>query len=287
MGHGGRYHPQAVIQGRLFVQWFTPFFSRHSSDNLEGVSIKSLLRNSLEVVELMQGTSLLRLNHLCGMMAMDSVPLYVLIGSILGIVSGIVLLILHVPQLVTTIRSFINWTYRWAKWCRVMFREWRWWKRYRPTCEIVKIGNLIIIKSDDEYTMALKIDIKYQSRDIRFDTQMDISAILLDVYNTGKGRDSKPYRLSPDNWTLKIHPIEEDNDGGFPVMAYVWKLPRRESVVLKYTFRGRIRARPLVDISTSCQIIDIGRARVEEITGSRQLKVPDKFEAKVDKGYEE
>jgi len=168
-----------------------------------------------------------------------------------------------------------------------MFRERGLWKQYRPSCEIVEVGVLKIAKSINEYRMELKLKVRYTSRDGRHDTGMDISTILLDVYNTGKGRDSKPYGLFPDNWTTKIHPIEEDNKGGFPVIGNAWKLPCTESVVLRYTFGGNISAPPLVGTSTSCKILAIGKAKIEGITESRQLKVDDKFLAKVDKEYEE
>ena len=166
-----------------------------------------------------------------------------------------------------------------------MFREWRWWKQYHPSCEIIKIGELQISKFNNEYHMELKIEVRYTSRDNRHDTRMDISTILLDVYNTGKGRDSRPYRLVADNWTLKIHPIEEDNEGGFPVIGHVWTLPCEEIVILRYTFRGLIDALPLVDNSADCEIVAIGKAKVERVPRSKELKVDGKFPIMVDKKY--
>jgi hypothetical protein len=168
-----------------------------------------------------------------------------------------------------------------------MFREWRWWKQYHPSCEIGEKGKLRITKISNMYFMKLKIEVKYTSRDNRHDTRMDISTILLDVYNMGKGRDSKPYRLCRSAMPFKIHPIEEDDDGVFLVMSFSWYLPCRESVVIRYDFLGDIDAPPLVGTSTSCKILAIGKAKIEGIPKSRQLKVDDKFLVQVDKEYEE
>jgi len=175
----------------------------------------------------------------------------------------------------------------WLKGRPMAFNQWRWWKQYHPSCEIGKKGKLGITKFNNEYRMELKIEVKYTSRDNRHDTLMDISTILLDVYNTGTGRDSKPYRLCRSNFTVKIHPIEGANDGWFPVVSLVWKLPCRANVVMLYDFWGHIDTLPLVGTSTFCKIVAIGKAEVRGVSGSKELKVPDKFEVKVDKRYEE
>lgn len=222
-------------------------------------------------------------------MAMDSVPIYVQIGAILGIVSGIsgiVYVILHFAQLLGTIRSFLKWLYGWLKWRRVLFRQWRWWKRYRPYCEIVKVGVLKITKSINTYHMELKINVKYTSRDNRYNTLMDINDVYLDVYNTGKGRDSKPYRLCRSDFCLKIHPIEKDSNGWFPVVSLSWNLPCGESVIIRYDLWGQIDVPPLVGTSTSCKIVAIGKAKIEEVPRSKDLRVDGKFSVEVVKEYE-
>lgn len=168
-----------------------------------------------------------------------------------------------------------------------MLREWRWWERYRPYCEIVKLGALEISKSINTYHMELKIDVKYTSRDSRYNTLMDINDVYLDVYNTGKGRDSKPYRLHRSDFCLKIHPIEGDTNGWFPVVSLSWSLPCGESVIITYDLWGQIDVPPLVGTSTSCKIVAIGKAKIEGVTESRQLKVDDEFSVTVDKRYGE
>lgn len=220
---------------------------------------------------------------------MDSVPIYVQIGAILGIVSGIsgiVYVILHFAQLLGTIRSFLKWLYGWLKWRRVLFGQWRWWKQYRPSCEIVKTGKLRIAKPSNRYYMELRIEVRYTSRDNRHDTGIDITSVNLDVYNMGKGRDSKPYRLCRSSFTLQISPIEEDSDGGFLVIPDIWSLPSGGNVVVRYTFESFIDAPPLVGASTFCKIVAIGKARIEGVSGSRELKADDKFLVEVVKEYE-
>jgi len=135
--------------------------------------------------------------------------------------------------------------------------------------------------------MQLRIEVRYTSRDNVYDTSIDITSVNLDVYNTGKGRDSKPYRLSSGSWTLKIHPIEEDSDGAFLVIPDIWSLPSGGNVVVRYTFDGLINAPPSVGASTFCKIVAVGKAKVEKLSRYKELKVPDEFEVQVDKKYEE
>jgi len=166
-----------------------------------------------------------------------------------------------------------------------MFRERRWWKQYHPSCEISRIGMLRITKPSNRYHMKLKIEVRYISRDNRHGTNMDITSVNLDVYNMGKGRDSKPYRLGRSLFPLQISPLGEDSDGGFDVIHEIWELPSGGSVVIRYTFEGFIDALPLVGTSTLCKIVDIGKAKIEGITESRPLEIDDKFSVVVDKKY--
>lgn len=167
-----------------------------------------------------------------------------------------------------------------------MLREWRWWGQYRPSSKIVEVGILEITKHMNEYRMELKIDVKYTSGDNRHDTLMDITDVYLDVYNRGKGRDRKPYRLARSDRTLEVHPIKRDSDGWLAVVALLWRLPCGESVLIRYDFWGHIDAPPLIGKSTFCKILAIGKAKIEGITESRQLRIDDKFSVMVDKEYE-
>lgn len=211
---------------------------------------------------------------------------FYLIGSIFGIISAIVLLILHASEVISIIRSFWGSLYVWVKGAPQVLREWWWWKKYCPSCEIIQTSKLWIKKPSNKYYMRLKIDVRYTSRDSRYDTLMDINDLFLDVYNTGTGRDSKPYRLYRSIGSLKIHPIEEEGEGWFPVINDIWSLPSGGNVVVRHTFEGFIDATPLVGTSASCKIVTLGEATVKEVVGSGQLKVGGKFLVSVDKDYE-
>lgn len=200
------------------------------------------------------------------------------IGAILALLLLIFQVFDRVPQLR---RLFLSSVYllkgRWR-----IFKEWRWWRQYRPSYEIVKIGELKISENNRAYSMELPIDIRYTSRDSRHDTKMDTTSVYLDVLNTGKGRDKKPYRLSRNNFSLKIYPKKEDEDtkGGYLVINPIWTLPCRSNVIIRYRFFGQIDALPLLGAFAPCQIRAIGEAEVEG-TNKRQLKSPDKFSVKV------
>ena len=59
-----------------------------------------------------------------------------------------------------------------------MLREWRWWKQYHPSCEILRTSKLKIVKPSNRYHMTLKIEVEYKSRDNRYDTNIDITSVI-------------------------------------------------------------------------------------------------------------
>lgn len=218
---------------------------------------------------------------------MDSIHPYITIGSIiLNLILVIIFLVLYLPQAIRIIRSSLIRLRTWLGGRPTAVDQWRWWKQYRPSCEIVKVGVLKITKSTNQYHMELIIESKYTSRDNRYNTLMDINNVYLDVYNTGKGRDNKPYRLHRSDMPLKIYPIDEDNDGGFLVVALSWNLPCGESVIIRYDLWGQIDVPPLVGTSTSCKMVAIGKAKIERVPISKELRVDGKFLVEVVKEYE-
>lgn len=203
----------------------------------------------------------------------------VIVGVVIGI-GAIVDTIFNSAKLIRQIAILLyhapKWV--WGRW--LMFREWRRWEKYCPSCEIVQTSKLWIKKPSNRYYMRLKIDVRYTSRDNRYDTSIDITSVNLDVYNTGKGRDSKPYRLCRSSVPLKIYPEDDSEDSGegwFPLIQNVWELPHGGNVVVRYTFEGFIDAPPRVDASTFCKIVAIGKAKVGAVLGTRELKIDGKF----------
>lgn len=134
-----------------------------------------------------------------------------------------------------------------------IFREWRWWKQYCPTCKIVSVGKVKIIRVDEQFHIELPIEVEYISRDSRYATRMDCTSILLDMYNRGKGRDKEPYRL---NSRIKL---------------LCWDLLPMANERKQYNFIRDEEGTPLLTNSTSCKIIEIGKAHVHGISGSRSL----------------
>jgi len=165
-----------------------------------------------------------------------------------------------------------------------MFREWRWWKKYGPSCEIVKVGKLEIDETANGYSMALSIDVKYSSNDSRYPTRMDCSTIHIDVLNKGKDRDKKPYRLHSSDWIWRISPLS--GEGGHPHVPRKWDLPSNKSWVVSYPLIGEEMGLPLVDERTFFEIVAIGEAKIQRVSRSRQLKIGKKFPVEVDKKYE-
>ncbi len=84
---------------------------------------------------------------------MNSVPLYVLIGSILGIISAIVLLILHASEVIFIIRSFLRLLYVWVKEAPRVFRKWLWWRKYRPSWRIASWGTVKVKYAEGKHQM--------------------------------------------------------------------------------------------------------------------------------------
>lgn len=98
---------------------------------------------------------------------MDSAttPIYIIIGSILGILSAIVLIILHLPEFVNVIRSFLKWLCSWLRARPMRFNQWRYWRRFRLHYSVKNISPLSIEQIDDAYKMSISISLQYQNID--------------------------------------------------------------------------------------------------------------------------
>ncbi len=232
------------------------------------------LRNSTEVVEL----------GYVGKGFMEPLDIYILIASTAGGVTAIILAIFNIAKLFRAIHSSQKKVRLWLGRVKPMFREYRWWKKHRPSLEIVKVGKLEITEIHGKYHMQLEIDVRYSSNDSRYPTRMDCSTIHIDVLNKGKDRDKKPYRLHSSDWIWRISPLSEE--GGYPHVPRKWDLPSNKSCVVRYPFMGEEMGLPLVDERTFFEIVAIGEAKIQRVSKSRQLKIGKKFPVEVDKKYE-
>ena len=200
---------------------------------------------------------------------MNSVPLYITIGSILGTISAIVLLILHVPEVITTIRSFLKWFRVWLQERPTMIKKWYWWKKYRPSWEIASYGDVSIKLIGAKYEMDIPLALKFTSRNNRYHTAIDPD-IFVDMYHSGKGWEKRPYRL-----------LAKQIDRGrtFPTIA------PQKSILLKYACEIGLTEKPLIADTVTCKIIDkpmragIGTPH-ERLSGDLKREGSNKFEAK-------
>lgn len=224
---------------------------------------------------------------------MDSTPLYIIIGSISGIVAivaSFVLIISQFPKVVRTIHSGLVKLYRWLRERPTVFSRWRWWRQYRPSCEIVKVGELEITGIHDhyffKYQMQLEIDVKYTSKDFRYPTEMNSYNISIDVLHAGQGRDKTPYNLGRSDLLRKVAPLDENEEGGYSVIPYEWRLPSNEYSIIRYRLRGQEQGEPLLGDSTFFKVLAIGESWVEKVGQEKKLKMSDKYPVKVVKKYD-
>lgn len=165
-------------------------------------------------------------------------------------------LILWIPVLRRFAQSLVH---RAKEWCS-MLREYKWWRKYRPVWEVVEIGEARITHThikEDEYQIVLQIEVKYTSRDNRYRTQINSSALILDMLNEGMGRDKHPYRLIGN--TLGAE-------------ATIWDLHPLKEESRQYVFTVTLEGTPLVKDATTCEVLNMGEVQIKRLTRKRQLK---------------
>lgn len=217
---------------------------------------------------------------------MTPLEIYILIASSAGGLTAILLAILNIAKLFRAIHSSLKRFRLWLGRVKLMRRENRWWKTYRPSCEIARKDILKITRTQSGYHLEIKIDIKYKSNDYRYLTEIDCSTLFLEVMTTGKDRDKDPYRLhnTPNTWRIK--PLSED--GGFRAVPNKWGLPKGEERVIRYTFTRDEEGVPLVKKPADCKITAVGIAKIKRVSGKRELKLrKDKLSVEVDENNEE
>ncbi len=180
---------------------------------------------------------------------MDSVttPIYIIIGSILGIISAFVLTILHLPQFVSVIRSFLKWLHSWLRERSRRFNTWRWWRQYRPSWEIANYGELKITKVGDKYDLSVQVEIEYKNRNDKYKVNFYGGYIYAYLCHEGKGWEGQPYYLS------------KSSD-----MARTVNPSISEHVV--YSFHNDMSIKPLIKETAICKIMGYIWGRIEEDT---------------------
>jgi hypothetical protein len=84
---------------------------------------------------------------------MDSIPLYIQIGAILGIISTFIIIILNIQKLLNLLSSFITRLRYYPNELGRKLSNWWWWRQSQPTWEISEYEDVNIVK------VATKADI--------------------------------------------------------------------------------------------------------------------------------
>ena len=199
---------------------------------------------------------------------MDSVPMYVVIGAILGIISSIVLLILHFQDLVETIRSFPNRSYKWLKRSRNMFRERKLWGKYCPSWEIIDSGNVEIFKIGNDYQIKIPIKINFKSRDDRYETTLYVNKTKVIMWHKKDDREGNTYELKGSLAAISIPPSDD--------------------YTVNFSFMKELKAQPLIDMHSYVKyIVYPGEAFISGISEIRSLGKSNKLTAQVTQGVQE
>lgn len=201
---------------------------------------------------------------------MESPPLYIVIGSILGILSSFVLLILHFPVVANRIKSFVTWLWRWLLWRPIAIRRWRWWRQYRPSWRIANWGEVKIYHEEGRFRLEVPISLELRSRNNRYNTVVNLYGIGLDMYHAGKGWEKKPHRLSGRLINL--------NDSDFEIAP-------RDSVIAEFICETTISERPLVRNTVTCKMFNFTLAALRtpyvNLSGHMKREGNSKFKVNV------
>ncbi len=186
---------------------------------------------------------------------MDSVPLYIPIGAILGILCSIALLILHLPQLVRIIGSFIKQSFQWL-WRRpIVLRHWLWWRQCCPTWEIAKVEKIRITKKGDNFEMEIPVEILIGSREKRYKTKIQHDRVVVSMSHLGRGIERSPFKLY-----------------GYP-QEDIGHLDPMETKRVHYVCVEETPAKPLLGETTNCRVAVLSEAWIWTVHGSMMGKL--------------
>jgi hypothetical protein len=199
---------------------------------------------------------------------MDIVPLY-LIGSILGILSSIVLLILHFPEVLDKVKKGARWLLKRLLGLPKMIKGWWWWRQCQPTWQIVKHGDIRITKKSgteiSDFYIEVPVTINYFNRDRRCDLKIDRTPLLL-LHHMGRGKEGSPFEL-------------HDHSRGIHLIKPF------DSHQIDYLFNLRVEIEPQLKEKADCKVVDKGDAWISThshyLSGNLKRKGESGFVAKV------
>jgi len=182
-------------------------------------------------------------------LGVGSIPPLIIVGSILGIIAAIFLLILRSLKIKEIVRSSAVRLYKWLRSRPVAFNEWRWWREYRPSWELVKWGDMRITFTGKRYHIELPVGIKLNSGNDRYESICLWSHVWIDVYHKGKGWEKKPYGLY-------------SNQLSHDVIHGQWQLAPLGYLEQQYIFAIDTSAKPLIGNTTSCKLMGEIKGRI-------------------------
>ena len=195
--------------------------------------------------------------------------MYIPIGAILGILSSVVLLFLHVPKLVQMLRRFIKIIWDWMSEIPNRIMCYWWWRQQRPTWQIEEYGKITVTTRKgierDDFFIEIPIKVVYENRNARYILKIDRSPVLL-LYHEGKGMEGAPFKLQTD--LIGIHSIR-------PLSPHS----------IDYLLSTRVYAKPKLGTVALCKLVEVGDAQImthsHYLSGSIKRKGSNKFWATV------
>lgn len=161
------------------------------------------------------------------------------IGAGLVIAYSLIWLILHIREVTNKVQSSLKSLCIWLRRRPTMIREWRWWRKYQPSWEVISGGGIKVTpRPHGEYHISVRIPIRYISRDNRFRTRITHTSYgqLLEIKHGGANREEKPYRLF--------------GDADPPHLA----LSPGQCKDTIYQFAKTVRAKPLLEKIIQCRL---------------------------------
>jgi len=124
------------------------------------------------------------------------------------------------------------------------FNRWRWWRQHRVIWEMVKHGELYIIRSKQGWRLELPLSLRYTNKNNRYAANLGSGSdyggstdIFVTMKHNGKGWESHPIRLFPDS---KIYQ----------------ELIPSETKEIAYIFSRDLQAKPFLGTSVVCRIVN-------------------------------
>ena len=199
---------------------------------------------------------------------MDSTPIYVVIGSILGIVSAVIISIWHFPQVIGIIKSFFRWLPKQIRICISKYNKWRWWRPYRPSLRLISKKDLEIKFDGQRYHLTLEVTLECKNNSDRYMIS-GYTFYRIRLHHKGKGWERRPYELE----------IKDTN-------PHISNLKQRDSRPVILIFECVMSEKPIFGKTTICEFRGNPTAHIESspsipLEGKMKKKWPGKFKVNV------